>query len=254
MTLADADAQRARWARHRSTFRLTGDADGFALGGLGRLMGNLNARLVVLPSDPLSDPVNLDAELVAWLKQTRLVPFGTGGAYQWDQTRVTSDAVVRFSSHNEGEWNRYLAVHRHGGVELALSDASGLRRDDKPTVFYLRHTVAHLWDALHLQEQLLTEHTVVGPFEVVLGLPDTAGSVLGHVAQGWAEPSDFMHRPSTCLEDHVLIRLEFAELPPAKEIAMVLAERIDNAWGSTSKRFLARQGEQEGHFDTRGLP
>lgn len=92
MTIVEVDAQRARWERYRSKLGLTEDAgDDFALGGLGRLVTGLNARLVVLPADPL-DAIALDAELLERLKHPRPAPFGSGH-YEWGEPRTTPEAA-----------------------------------------------------------------------------------------------------------------------------------------------------------------
>jgi hypothetical protein len=93
----------------------------FAVGGLGRHADALDARLLCLPSDPLADAVPLDQETLVWLKQSRQSPYG--GRYpSWgSRERATSGALVLYEQYREDAgWTRYLALHRHGGVEVGI--------------------------------------------------------------------------------------------------------------------------------------
>lgn len=248
------EAQRARWERYRSELRLTHAAgEEFGRGGLGRLVRDLDLRFVVLPADPWADVVSLDKELLDWLKQPRPAPF-RNEPFDWGgQTRLTANAAERYSSHEEG-WDRYIAVHRHGGIEIARNSAAAEATNrDRPRVFYLRYIVAAVWCAIDLHEGLLKQHKVEGPFEVVLALRGTGGSVLGHLAEGWRDSSDITHRPPRCVDDDLFIRLDRESLIPTKDTAMELANRLGAAWGTTDQRHLAARGDYEGEFDPRGV-
>lgn len=254
MTILEIEAQRARWERHRTELKLTRDSgEDVGRGGLGRLVRDLDVRLTVLPADPMADAVSFDKSLLEWLKQPQASPFDSG-PFDWgSQTRSTTDAAVRCSPRDDG-WDRYVAVRRHGGIEFALNGAAGgAGDDDRPRVFYLGYIVAAAWCALELQENLLKQHEVDGPFEVVIALLRTGGSVLGHLAEGWREPSDLGHSPPRCLDENVFLRLERDSLGPAKDTAMELACRIGAAWGTSDRRHLGTRGPFEGEFDPRGV-
>jgi hypothetical protein len=71
-----------------------------------------------LPTDPLADAVPLDQEALAWLKQER--PALYGGRYpSWgSRERATSNALILYDQYrHDAGWTRYLALHRHGGIE-----------------------------------------------------------------------------------------------------------------------------------------
>lgn len=79
-TIHDVDAQRSRWLRYRTSQALTSDADDrFACGGLGRQVDGLDCRLLFLPADPDGDAVPIDGEVLAWLKEPRVSPYGGPG-------------------------------------------------------------------------------------------------------------------------------------------------------------------------------
>jgi hypothetical protein len=93
---------------------------------------------------------------------------------------------------------------------------------------------------------------------LTLALSQTEGSFLGNVGEGWAEPqnvSDDERLP--CVEPNVLIQLELVEWPQSddavQEIAFAVGGRIEDAWGSRGRRFLALRGTDEGRFDVAHL-
>jgi hypothetical protein len=117
------EAQRARWRRYRDTQGLVeGAEDLFTLGGVGRHVGNLDVRMLVLPADPEADAVPLNGDALGWLKADRPVPYG--GRLRWgSRDRAVSDGLVRYDQFREdGGWDRCLVLHRHGGLELAFGN------------------------------------------------------------------------------------------------------------------------------------
>ncbi len=252
-TIQEVDAQRARWAAKRQGQALTLDAgEDFALGGLGRHTEALDARLVCLPSDPLADAVPLDQETLAWLKQSRQSPYG--GRYpSWgSRERATSGALVLYDQYREDAgWTHYLALHRHGGIEVGLSHLTYEIRamTGQLRVFALRSIVGAAWAAAAMQNEVLDQWHVQMPFELTIGVRNTSRATLGGFAEGWANPGQGLGEFTICLEDHLLLRHEADDGIDPERYALDLGDRIEQAFGSISRRHLARVGEYVGRFD-----
>jgi hypothetical protein len=187
-TIHEIDAQRARWRRYRAAQRLTDeDGDEFALGGLARHVDRLDLRLLFLPRDPVADTVPLDSETLGWLKEPRPTPYG-GPAPQWGRhDRSTSSALVIYDQYrDDGGWERYLALHRHGGIELG---SGGLTYEvGDRTIFPLWHIVGIAWTAAALQSEVAERWRPDLPCEAAIALRHTNGATLGGFAEGWKEP------------------------------------------------------------------
>jgi hypothetical protein len=250
-TIHDIDAQRARWLRHRTGQRLTLEAgEGFALGGLAGHVDSLDLRLLVLPADAEADAVPLDGETLGWLKESRPTPYG-GPAPQWGhRDRATSSALVVYHQYGDDRgWARYLAVHRHGGIELGFGGLTYDVRDRK--VFPLRHTVGIAWTAAALQGEAAERWSLDVPRELTIALRDTNGATLGSFAEGWAEPGGGLGEFTTCIEEHVLVRWEIDDKLDPEHLALALGDRLEHAFGTTHRRHLAHRGDYAGRFDPR---
>lgn len=249
--IGDVEAQRARWLTHRRPQGIFVEAgDGFARGGLGDLVEDLNVRLLVLPADPSADSVPLDRETLSWLKQQRDSPYG-GGAVEWGhRSRTTSTALVLYDQYRDDKgWDRYLALHRHGGIEFGARQLAYQLREMR--VYALRAIVGFAWSALAIQAEAIDRWHVEPPFELSVTLRDTKGATLGNFAEGWAEPGQGLHDVSTCIEEHVLLRWELDKRIEASQVAIELGDRIEQAFGTTNRRHLAQRGPHEGQFDPR---
>lgn len=248
-SIVEIDAQRARWARYRRGQQLHLDAgEGFARGGLGRHIDNLDVRLLFLPSDPKADVVPLGSDTLEWLRQDRDVPF-QGRAPRWASDRAVSGALVLFDyCRAETDWVSYLALHRHGGIEIG---ASRLSHDVQETrVLSLRHIVGLIWMAADLQAGAAAEWDVPAPYELSVGITDARGVGLGGFAEGWAEIGQGLWEFRTCPDDHVLLRWELDEID-AENIAMDAGDRLEQAFGTTHRRHFANRGEYQDRFDPR---
>ena len=249
--MRDVDAQRARWAAYRKHQGLVEQSgEGFAQGGLGGLVEDLDVRLLVLPADPQADVVPLDGETLSWLKQQRDSPYG-GGAVEWGhRSRATSTALVLYDQYRDHKgWERYQALHRHGGIEFGAGQLGYQLREMR--VYALRAIVGFAWSALAIQAEAIERWHLEPPFELTVTLRDTKGATLGNFAEGWAEPGQGLHDVSTCIEEHVLLRWELDKRIEASQVAIELGDRIEQAFGTTNRRHLAQHGPHEGHFDPR---
>lgn len=249
--IRDVDAQRARWAAYRQRRRLVDEVgDGFARGGLGGLVEDLDVRVLVLPADPDLDVVSLDGQTLGWLTQQRDSPYG-GRASDWGhRTRATSTALVAYDRHIDDDlWDRYLALHRHGGIEVGSGRLTYEVREMR--VFNLRAIVGLAWSALAIQAEAIDRWSLGHPFELTVALRGTRGATLGNLAEGWVGPGEGIHDFSMCIEEHIVLRWEFDAQVEVSRVAGELGDRIEQAFGTTQRRHVARRGPYEGQFDPR---
>lgn len=221
--------------------------------GLGVRVKALSARLLILPSDPDSSIMEFDDEAWDWWRacESRVV----GREIDWGHDhRPTATAMIRHdrASDDVWDWNHYLALHRSGALELGLG-STGARKWNESRVFFLISILGRTWAALTQYRAVVGRFAPEGPWEMTLALVGTYGSFLGHVAQGWAEPQnalDYDLRP--CVETNVSIRFELYEWPHTdqaiQDLAFKIGGRIEDAWGVSQRRFLARTGPNEGAF------
>lgn len=247
------DVLRARWRRWReSQGLLDPEEHGFGRGGLGRELPELSTRLVVLPANPEAQVTEFDDELWEWWGAEFDDP-ATGSGTSWGTDTIPRVAAALHGSRWNGEWSRYLALHRHGGLELGLGRDGGMERDER-RAFYLIQIVHRCWVALTRFGELVERYSLEGPLEVTLGLANSEGAVLANLAAGWAEPGGGFNRVPTCAEPNVLIRRELLHWEAGEEgpkaLAFSLGAQIEDAWGVKQRRFIARDGELEGEFDS----
>jgi len=250
-SIQEVDAQRARWCRYRESQSLTLDAgDEFACGGLGRHADRLDLRMLVIPSDPVANAVPLDADVLAWLKAERATPYG-GRPPSWGHRhRSTSNALLVYDQYREDAgWVRYVAIHRHGGIEIGVGNLAYEIRDLH--VFPLRSIVGLAWIAADLQNEIIAQWLVEGPFELNVEIRNTNGATLGGFAEGWANPGQGLMDVARCIEDHLLLRRESDGTIDAERYALTVGDQLEQAFGTTQRRHLAHQGEYEGRFDPR---
>ena len=151
--MSATQCQRSVWRRHRAanSFSSTPRRATSRAGGLAAQAEPLDIRVVILPADPdATDTVPLDADTAAWLEADHSSPYH-GQRMQWgSSTRSTSGAVVHGSWYRADQrWERYLAIHRHGGLEAGIATLTGHRGDRR--LFALRQTAALVWQVAALQ-------------------------------------------------------------------------------------------------------
>jgi hypothetical protein len=252
---------RARWRRARDRLLLNDpDAPDFGAGGLVSVAPDVGVRLLVLPPDPEAVVVDFDADFWPWWEQDRPNPFG-GPPTDWGgRSTPTVDAAARFERYTDDRWRweRYLALHRHGGLEAGMGrEVVGVwsRSHEGPQarVFRLVPIVGRVWCLLALYAEVIQRYKLGGPWEVSLALRETAGSVFGNVGAGWAEPTDaWPDEVRACPNPNVLIVREVPEWPyedAARDFAFLLGACLEDTWGVRERRFLARIGDDAGKFD-----
>jgi hypothetical protein len=240
------------WRKYRERLQLTDSTLGgdFARGGLGAFAEPLDVRVVIIPADPTAtEVVSLDADTAGWIAQVRPSPY-EGQQPEWGHhTTATSDALVRAMWYRDDQlWTRYLAICRHGGLEAGMSDLIFESRDTRG--FALRRSAAMVWMVAAIQAEAAEKWSVQGPWEVTLALRNTQGATLADFGEGWAPFGDFRHGGSTCRDAHVLHQWTVDQIDPVS-LGLDAGNRIENSFGTTNRRHLARTGVYEGKFDPR---
>jgi hypothetical protein len=163
-------------------------------------------------------------------------------------------AVSRTRRRNEG-CERYLALDRHGGIEIGSCRATYQVRHayQMPAkhAFALRWMVGMVWTAAALEAEAIDRWKLAGPFEICVAIRNTNGATLGMLGEGRPEPDQDFGDYATCLDQHVLLREELDNMADPEQTALSLGQRIELAFGSLHQRYLARRGEYEGRFDPR---
>jgi hypothetical protein len=149
---------------------------------------------------------------------------------------------------DDAGWGQYLALHRHGGVELTHGNLAYPVRGTR--VFALRQIVGLTWIAAPLQYEVAERWHINPPFELTVALRNANTAVLGSFAEGWREPETAFGDSATCIEDHVLLRWELDGVD-AEVLALSVGDRLEQAFGSTLRRHLANRGDCAGRFDPR---
>lgn len=165
--LPGTDVQRQRWHRARHGLRLTDpEAEDFASGGLARLVREQTVRLLILPPDPEAYLIDFDEPFWRWWTLDSPDPV-TGSAAQWgSDIRPVAAAALRGRLRGDGEYYSYLALHRHGGIELELGYDGTYTLPNSTRVFRLLRTVGRVWAALGLYRGIIDRLTLDGPWEL----------------------------------------------------------------------------------------
>jgi hypothetical protein len=243
--------QRAAWRRHRAELGLLDSSSmDFASGGLAKRADPLDARIVILPADPgAGDTVALDEDSAGWIQDSHASPYG-GPELSWGRSVVvTSHAIVRANWYRDDHWwERYLALHRHGGLEAGITTLTQVHGGDR-RLFALRHIAGLMWIVAALQREVAERWNVNGPWQVSLALRNTVGAGLTMFAEGWDERYPwFADRAQGCTESHVLHTWELADLDP-EALGLDAGCRVENSFGSVQQRHVARTGPRAGMFD-----
>lgn len=219
--------------------------------GLATRVPEMSMRLVVLPGDPLAVELDFDDEFWAWWHGLQETPFGQ--RLMWHDRVPSNDAaanVIRVGH----DWDTYIAIHRHGGIEIGSSVAFTGPRDIR--VFRLRRTIGLVWTGLAAQVAAQQRFPVEGPWEASLALYDTQGSLLVDLGAGWASPFEFGGwDPPPCPDVDVLIRQELDVLPEdpedIRQLALRFGAMMEDTWGRRERRFLDLKGDLTGDIDLR---
>lgn len=131
--------------------------------------------------------------------------------------------------------------------------ADGGHRDERRAFFRLTRIVGRLWSAFEVFRHLVQRFDLTGPFEASVGVRRTAGAVLAGFGEAWLEPGKSLRPPPQCRDNHVLMRRELFELSNdwPQTVAFSIGSQVEDAFGSTSRRFVANRGSLKGKLDQR---
>jgi hypothetical protein len=208
---------------------------------------------VILPGDPETSRIDFGEALWTWWKGHHLSPF-EGASTDWGNGLYpTSGAAVRCVALSDGNWDSYLALCRHGGLEMGMGPEGAAERDGR-RIFWLTRIVGRVWAALHVYRDVAQRFELSGPWECSLALLKTRGGSLGNFGEGWLEYPDPGANPRVCQEANLLWRGEADEwLHPEelRQMAFRMGAWVEDSWGMETRRFLAHRGPLAGQFDVK---
>lgn len=261
-SLADTELIRARWRRTLDRHGLDNvRRSDFGGVGLATRLESLTVQAVLLPADPERDALWFDGDFWDWFKAEQEMKVEGRGVRFGYQTFPTAHAAVVVNDHGrDGAWRRFLGVHRSGAIELGLG-SSGAReyqddRGETVRTFALASIVTYTWAMLKFTVQLHRRVGLPTPWQLTIGLVSTKGAFLGNVAEGWAEPGSWDNSVGGCADDNLLWHFELDQVPDdgfQQDMAFAIGNLIEDAWGVTQRRYLARQGERVGQLDHRRI-
>lgn len=255
-SLTDIELVRARWRRHLTTEALdTAQRDDFARRGLATRVQHLVFRALLLPYDPDLERSEF-AEIASGLDSHRNMALGNGNIYLGSRVVLTAHAAALATQSGNGTaWERFVAVHRNGAVELGIGDRlRELDGEEAPRFVELVTVVSFTWAMLELARHVGAA-SGAQPLLLAVALPDTAGALLANLAVGYREPGTYYNRMQGCPDDHLLWHIEL-ERPPSdadesNAVALRVASRMTNAWGTSQTLHLDQEGDSEGQLNVR---
>jgi hypothetical protein len=249
-SILEHELQRERW--HRTPQPLTlidaGSKD-FAIHGLAVPLTDPRLRLVILTADPRHEFIEFDRNFWEWWSKGWFDP-ATNRSIDWRNRRSSANGAC-LGTGPEENWQSYVALLRSGGLDFTvgkdvtcgLPNAGGLR---------LLNIIGRVWTMFHRYGDIVQRFHFGGPWEMSLGIRDTYDTLLGHVAEGWAEPRGKQSGPP-CLNSSLLHHREIWEAWSdemwARDQAFSIGSWLEDAWGCPDRRFIAREGKHTGQFD-----
>lgn len=246
-SLTETELVRARWRRHLRAHALdTADRDDFAQRGLANRVRDLAFRLLILPYDPDIEQYETD-EAVSYLKDHQNMEIGNSTIHfgTWVTPSAHATALVARPG-DDAPWERFVAVHRNGAVELGLSDRTRRYAKDSDTKHVqLIAAASFSWATLELARDINPEANDQLHL-LAVALPDAAGALLNNLAAGYLEPGSDYNQIRGCPDHHLLWHIELDRLPTDLDgthaLALNIASRLVEAWGVTSTLHLDREG------------
>ncbi|MYG89570.1 MAG: hypothetical protein F4190_13760 [Acidimicrobiales bacterium] len=213
--------------------------------------------MLILPYDPDAERLATEGA-VEQLNAQRSVDVGNGTIHFGSRVIPTAHATALVTQFDDDmPWQRYVAIHRNGAVELGLGGQYRPRTDSNEVSIKLVRLVtatSFTWATLELARRIGPEVNDL-PHQLTVALPDTAGALLSNLATGYEEPGSRYNRMPGCPDDHLLWHIELERLPAdsdeANAVALSVASRITNAWGTSQTFYLDRDGDAAGQLNVR---
>jgi len=257
-SLADTELLRARWRRALDRHAVdTIERDDFATSGLAARLCTPTVQLLLLPSDPEAEVLHIDDELWAWIDAQKNVQVEGRTVHLGLQKTPTAHAAALVSSFGNGEqWNNYFAVNRSGAVELGLGDRGASESPNPESnpvpIFDLISIVTHSWAMLKFSAALNERFSIGYPMQLTIALRATEDALLGNFGQGWENGRGLRNRVGGCAERNLLWHVEInnsLDDDGQTQLAFLIGDWIENAWGISQRRYLARKGDRTGRLD-----
>ena len=246
-SLTETELVRARWRRHLRAEALdTTDQPDFARRGLANRVRDLAFRLLILPYDPDIEQFETD-ESVSHLKDHQNMEIGNGTIHFGTWVTPSAHATAHVARpRDDAPWERFVAVHRNGAVELGLSDRnSQYAEDSDPRYVQLIAAASFSWATLELAREINPEANDQ-PRLLAVALPDAADALLDNLAAGYRAPGSHYNQIPGCPDAHLLWHIELDRLPADLDgthaLALNIASRLLEAWGVTSTLHLDGEG------------
>lgn len=245
--------QRRYWQEERVRRALVPGVPGFARSGLMAHLDVQGALVTSLPSDPLRPALNLaDASHSTAVLPDRLSGLTAHSVSTLQHLAHGNEAAVRFArlGQDDATWRAFAALRHDGSIEAGMGSAA--RFTFKGTSELAGRTGYRLFALVHALRVVVESQAGLlrlqagddlGPFELIVAIPDAAGAVLGGFAEGWAGPEhDFEIR--TCLEPDLLLRHEVDPWPmdpdDQEELLVKVAARVCRSFSVEVDCFLPR--------------
>lgn len=255
--VSDTELTRARWRRHLDALALDDETrSDFASAGLAGRVNRLVARLILLPSDPDCDRWEFDDAFWKHLEGHKSVSVGDGEIRLGDEVVATAHAGAIIRTHGYGmPWQRYVAVHRNGALEIGLGDGRYRQDlgDDSAAAVYvdLIKIVAFTWAMGEFAHKLRINETA-GSCLLVVALPNMHGAFLAGLGAGYCSPARNNYEVLKCDVKNLLWHIELdmpEDTSASQQLAFRVGSRIENAWGLRDGCYLDLHGDNEGKLD-----
>jgi len=257
-SLAEIELTRARWRRRIDGLALdTINRPDFGVAELAARLATPSVQFALLPADPeATDRVVFDDAFWAWFKAYQTVAVEDHSLLFGYQQHVTAHAAAWVEDSGRGQpWHRFISVDRAGAVVLGLG-SYGAREvhtnsDQSFRVFALVSIVAYAQGMLAFCAAVQSRLSLAGPCLLAIGAVSTRDALLGNLAEGWAEPFSISNSVGGCIDEHLLWHIELDEIDEesTRDLAFLIGDRFEDAWGVTQRRYRARVGESINELD-----
>lgn len=235
------------WTSERARRHLDTDNANFARSGLAARLDDVGVVVAVLPAEPRSTEIDLP-DIEERIPDRFRGPTGNGvSTLHW--TVASADALAKASVRDTG-WRGYAAIHRNGGAETGIGSPTRYRDEGSELTMYRLFVLVHaVRITVETQAKVFADPAAVpadiGPFEILVAVPDAAGSVLGGRADGW-EPAERAFSDTRCPDNNLLVRVHVDTWPAdpegQTELVVRLGDRICDAFGHTQRLFAPPKG------------
>lgn len=236
-----SDKLRRGWLAARRDLRLdSNELDDFACGGLASLTdGPPDLRVVVLPADPFGDRVPLNDGTGDWWRNDPALAEARR-IYGGDQRTVSNALLLHsYPRTDHGGFRNLMALHRSGVVEAMLGSATW--EQDGTRYLSLMACKGAIRACLDTAMHVSARWDVEGPFHITMGVRRTSAMLLGDFDRSWARTWT-PRQAGKCIEANVVTSIESAGPLDPGALSDELADRIENAFGTTRRRHLPRPG------------